>query len=804
MGGNSTFDKYFDIMRKNNRYLNKYCSRIDPVTHQDIDEASRECFKKIYEFCFSNFSKIKVKHLLEDNEIQDIDSFKKEIKEDLKNISASNCIFNTNVMNYFAYYFYKELYEFPKVIRKEYSSVGGNMQFVKEIESSKIFSEIHERLQDDKNIFITGEIGSGKTTLMKRLYIDLYTSNLSVYPIYIDILEYEKEIQEDESKFFEKLVADIKKKLGVSAIQYEESTETSENNSLENETGIGVGLPGIGGTKTKTNTSLNSQKIESVRESFESQEIPFILRNIYSSEEKKVIFLIDNLDTLNYENERFMLFDGDKAFGKFKIKTQIAKKLLRELLSWQDEIGRDKVGYICAFRPYVRTLFKLTQANNNEENLKLITEYEIVGNYADEVIEKRIELFEEIINFYSEILPQGTQKGISSLIDRYKNIFNKKKNSSGVYPTLSQHVLGELSHIANQGYRTIVNFFCNLVEINISFLEERNLNHNLILLYKLSFSKYFSQIIPPRCDSRKDNHSGKEFSYPNMFLVVADKNCNKEVSDICEPHEFSYWLKYLILLFVVYKKEKILLKDLINTFSEGKNSYRRNLVKLAIGSLGTANEYNCLQYDFRRSNIENLDELIDNTYVYPTEIGKNIIEKSLNFDISDLELFVEDWLLPKPRYDKIFCKNKEKIKEYLDRPIIENEEINYGYLNGSYRNGREYLKNMVVYKAKESLLFLYYLEISMNWEKEKHESVWEKIQEVVGNEQIFRENFFQEKRKFLIDTVIQKILGFLEEREKENIKKHLGNFNELLNQERECFNNFFKKVYENNISIPLE
>ena len=339
-------------------------------------------------------------------------------------------------------------------------------------------------------------------------------------------------------------------------------------------------------------------------------------------------------------------------------------------------------------------------------------------------------------------------------------------------------------------------------------------NNDILLLYKLGLYQKYSQILPYKVNGHdpanieiKQGKSGKDFTFPNLFLVVSNTICNIEYENACQPNIITYWLKYIILNFVKHNPltsmENILVKFSGNKHITQDLYYEPNLIKLAVGSLGTVNEYNCLTYDFHTVSMQDVDDLILNTKIKLTIRGETLIEDNELFDISTLQFLIEDWLLPKPKIDKILASNSEsslKLKEELKR--LMNCKINYEYLTDTTKYSK-ILRFFIIDKAKLSIWFLTLLEYSLKHEKILYSNAFKNF----GFIDRLDNDFFNERKLRIIDRVIKHILKNHYIKDKNTYDEDesmLVSFLNLCNNQEitESIDGYFNTVYT--LKVPIQ
>ena len=632
--------------------------------------------------------------------------------------------------NYIMKRFIEEYYIIPDAIYKSIN-VNGEAVDTFSVSSKEIFDSIYTNLDDNKMVFLEGGVGEGKTTFIYKLIYETINKN-----------------RRNGNKYIYKHL-----------------------------------------------TNLNAKSVDTMYQEIEKE-----LEN-----NSNAIVIIDNLDSFSFEHERFMFTKG--GFRDFKIQIQKIKELVTKLKSLISD-NKAKSALI-SVRPYVLSHFFDNRVLEN-------VDYSIIANssiyslkYKDDIAEKvifsRIQLFREMIE---KLLNDDTiQKGRKEIFEKYRNDILSMLNliSYETYKdgTLKKHkikvenkgktkyietfvlkknkILNELLKVTTQGLRTIVRLYRNL-----GFNDElfsAYFTNTIFLLYILGLHKKYSQILPFRCGKRQPNNSGKIYNYPNMFLSVAVSEANIK-RECARPHKMTYWLKIFVLLYIS-KNENASIKEIINVFSK----YDAELVKLALGSLGTINEYNCIEYDFpTRDNIDYSDFIVQ-TKAKLTKRGKYIIDNFAYLNYNNLEFFIDDWQLPKPRLDKIFddsFEDKNFIK-ILKQAREQLKNITYEYLSGKQKKGfnfRGFMKD----KTKLIIWYTYIFEASLNKELQQYNiNFWE-----------YDNRLFIKKRQEIVQEATNIVESHYNSQEY-SFKRELEEFNKDCNNYYSYIDKFFQEVFEKNI-----
>ncbi|HIP49495.1 MAG TPA: hypothetical protein EYG92_11095 [Lutibacter sp.] len=546
----------------------------------------------------------------------------------------------------------------------------------------------------------------------------------------------------------------------------------------------------------------------------------------FESGDKKNILFLDNLDSFSFSKERFMFMDTYRkdnekyGFSVFNDGIKSVRSIVETTKKLMEKKNIDIL--VVAVRPYVLTHFFDTETLNGFD-LSLLNRTMIYNIFRDKqitqkVVYDRIILFQHITGKYIDYLKnkgdnatkhKETQELLKEILKDFDSIMYKFVPSqygedleliTAAESSFKEHTaLERLYNITAQGYRTIVNIFAEL-KYNPD-LFSKYFSSDILLIFKMGLFKKYCQILPSTngCNARiNQGESGKTYNYPNMFLSVSNSEANGSIS--CGSTYLSYWLKILILEYINDKTtsmncEFIALKDVVSYFSLSGN-YDIELVKIALGSLGTINEYNCIEYKFTLRKIRNAEELIDTSGVKLTRRGKYFVSKKTFFLFNDLELFIDDWQLPLPSISprvKNHIAISDDLRNELEIEIRKNK--NYDYLLDEYGK----MSSFVMSKAKMSIWFIFLVESCR-----KYEFNFYGIKESYGYDEIF----FKDKLKRLIDDVNSIILGEISEEgtpaytdQGENVIEVLNNFATLCDKNKKSIDIFFEKVFKDKVLV---
>jgi len=283
----------------------------------------------------------------------------------------------------------------------------------------------------------------------------------------------------------------------------------------------------------------------------------------------------------------------------------------------------------------------------------------------------------------------------------------------------SPHSLSAIVRITHHGVRSFIDFL-RLLRPDFRHqydLVDRLFNkpHNLVRLYITNVYKKYSQ---------SQNH------FPNLFLVDAMVAPSNEFPLAHKPHRHTYWLKYLILKFIVSRHEN----HQVTTFQELKErfvdrcGYAEHLFCLTLGSLNAVNMSWCIEVD------ETLSPSTGLIRIRPTSRGKFLVGsdsgQEFAFDFDYLQFVVDDMQMSYPA-------------EWLGR-IYKRADL--GYVTSPAPVFNAGLFRYLHEKGDAVLNLLYVLEASANYEVEaflKHDS---KIRALLPDVAQMRQGFMQTYR----------------------------------------------------------
>lgn len=332
-----------------------------------------------------------------------------------------------------------------------------------------------------------------------------------------------------------------------------------------------------------------------------------------------------------------------------------------------------------------------------------------IENKQYEILDSRMRLYNKAVSkIVSKIKGKKDDFNLEVYRKLFKDIVRDRKENINHIQTITE--------IGRQGNRSFIDFISSLKVLSRdNTLIDRFIvrkQRAVIMLYIINTKDKFTQI---------ENH------FPNIFLndsTVCSSEIPSEFLNKYKPHLHTYWLKYFILKFI--KIENTNLDQVLILFNKTKAGYPKKLIKLALGSLNTDNDFKCIRLDEK---IEQTD--IKRRTIRITDRGKYLLNKEMHlyketsstvefcFNFLYLQLMIDDYLLsfPKTIFDKIFL-----------------EKLSYSYLLLSdLSEYKEKSIEMIKAKAKAVLYFIKVLKASLYTEQLLRKEIFEKL-EVLGVE----------------------------------------------------------------------
>lgn len=795
----SNFLDYFEVCPPQNMDTG-YCEKI--VIQSTKHEL--KFIEEIYKMCFdiNNVNNLEI----------DIDETMLLSKDDSLNLFTK---YNPEVISNL---FLKEYYNYPRVRLCSYSQYfdANRDEHFRNYNPVEVEECLYNALKIDnglgKVILLSGDIGEGKTTLLKKFYIDTKKNQgKHIIPIYFSI---------KDKEYGEKFQIDFLLDYIIKKIQNTKLQIKLNDKEINDFVDFGLGEKRIKKLKSQEGKINIHEYVDCVIDA-KGKNLGNILEFL-NKQKISVVLLLDNLDSFLYTDERYMFLKN--GFKEFNFGVKEIKNIVDEVSTFKN----NGLSMIFAMRPYVLSHITNNIQNNANFNADITNSLivNLVENVKDsnEVIRSRILLMHDLLKIISNKNKNNTNLilKIKPYIELLSTISNRY---IGYHRDERESITEKFYKIATEGYRTIIKFYSHL-PFDVSFVERYFDSNDILFLYKLGLQQKYCQILPryknginglEPCNMKIDKGtSGKEFNYPNMFLIVSKNECNVQLSE-CKENKITFWLKYLVLLSIekIANYNTLTYNGIENIFLGRRRQtkvYDDEVLALTVGSLGTVNEYNCIKYNFHTVewdfNEENLPQMLQdmkvNTSLSLTKRGKTLSNIDTLLDFSNLQFYAEDWLMPKPRLNKVLkgSDNSKKLRRYIKS--LYDCKGNYQYLvNGEIYS--DTLHPLVMDKARVSIWFLTLLEFSLKYEKLLYKDVFDNLSARSISVEL-TEEFFKKKKENIISIVQKNILHSYYIRnssEKLIDKKSLNEFLNLCNstEVRDSIDKYFLEVYSSEIKF---
>jgi hypothetical protein len=580
--------------------------------------------------------------------------------------------------------------EFQKLIRRRGSKEAIDINDFLSIVTHNPFSYVGAvpesgDLGSNENVFILGEIGSGKSLLMSWLVDQVRrqraaNDGFATVPIYIN---------------FDKDYGD--KTQGAQQLQ---------SSFLENLTE--KALNGLRFSGLEMRTAIESD----FEEEFPQRDLLSRLRGLFKiSARYKVRFILffDNIDAYHY------------AFAKHSFEAtgfELQRQSLIDSIIWLFDQLSDpsRIGHLGLVTIFACRTMVFEECKTHRKAIDPTTDYswrtvyDLIRLPERDILQTRIELFKRAFTKKAAEPASLASNEIwkqKDFIDTFKIdnraqtllLIGEQENSQ------SSDVLNDIKALSHHGLRSFIDFLSDLkIEFDVNgqvfWRLFRDPAATLRVLYMADLRKRFSQA--------HDEH------FPNVFLCDAVVRPDNSFPTLHKPHTHTYWVKYLILAFIQHSQDGIAtFNDVLRMFVE-RCKYDKHLVTLAVGSLAAENHSSCL----RATSFGDSPELRS---LALTPRGERLLKKGwytnspddpeLVFNYDYLQLVVDDYLMAFPVFKSSIGENVyEKI--YL-------KQADLSYLLAPDRKHQAAGKDYISKKGECCLHFFRVLEASFEVEAEQ-------------------------------------------------------------------------------------
>lgn len=559
------------------------------------------------------------------------------------------------------HYFLRNHYKIPKIYPTADTNYDStqlspiDFEDFKEVVTINPIQAVNEtsfEIGTNKVSYLIGDIGVGKSTLVSRLLMDFKTSvvvdkdEFSIIPILYDFeirykVENSDSLRSIESSFWYDLYD-----LTYRAV--------SENSNLADR----CNLEKIYRCFSDDETAKPSIVIHHLRQ----------LIHHFARFKIRVFYIFDNLDGYHYAYTKHSFFKGhtDEQFESVRDNIAALVKEFNYKDLWTS--GLDVI-FVC--RRYLYDYLScFSDVLPKDAHFSV---FQIAKVPTQTVVESRFDLFENAVEVVHEKNKTTKTQKFQEYMDHLRGLLTLQSTAKVVREAHSP-VLKALGELGHNGHRSVVRFLSALtLRYQDSDAMKRLFDqqpHLLLILYITNNYKRFSQ---------------EQSHFPNLFLCDAVVSPKRGINDVYMTHRHTYWLKYLICKFIDAKSKRnewVTGDQLIAEFTvkeeTGEFSYEPHLVKLALGSLCTTNEYSCIDINYSGHDAAqglgacrlSLTPRARFLLSHNTHIFQDAHAGEFCFGFHYLQLAVDDKLLalPKQWADKLFTHANYSYLYFDDAP----------------------------------------------------------------------------------------------------------------------------------------
>jgi hypothetical protein len=405
----------------------------------------------------------------------------------------------------------------------------------------------------------------------------------------------------------------------------------------------------------------------------------------------RLLLFVDNLDFYHFYYARYSFFSEYNKQQEKAVNDNIM--WLLSLFNSKENLGHMGLNVMTAVRNYVYEDI-VSKSYGTKTDINTAEAIKIAVPSEETILSTRFELLSDAIDVVLKN-KRGAARQLRELFEALQvQLLGKQFKTTETSPIKVINKLGQ------HGNRSLVSFFSSL---HLTYLDRELIGRFFIRQVKALYILYFNNMYKKY--SQKQNH------FPNIFLVDCVVMGVNNFPEAHKPHMHTYWLKYFLLKLIV-KKGKIKFNEIMDIFCI-VGGYDKHLVRHALGSLCTANEFRCAEIDFDAAG-----KNFESYKIKPTERGRFLFNTSNNiefcFEFVYLEVVIDDhWLcFPNMFIESVYMPDMEYSHLYDTRPSA--------FINSTI--------NSVMNKAKGILNFLKVLEASFMIEiKQKKPELYSKF-----------------------------------------------------------------------------
>ena len=367
----------------------------------------------------------------------------------------------------------------------------------------------------------------------------------------------------------------------------------------------------------------------------------------------RLLVILDNVDRYHFYYTKFCLFDSYRAAQIDSIRRNIDRILT--ILCENEFLGDCALCVVLACRP--ETLHAFTHHSSvlhtNTNRMRDLGVFHLQRSEHWPLVESRLSLLEAAIACFQQSKPTRYRE-YQSYLEIMRSVLSR--SCAPEDPRHWRNSLRLISDFAHQGPRSFLSFLSDLkidwrrqaevVEriFGASSLSQHQNNidpHNLLRLYITNNRQRYAQAC---------GH------FPNLFLVDATYAYDASFPESRIEHGHTYWLKYLLLKYIVSKTSDqdavVTLNDILRDFA---SSYPEALIRLVLGSLASTETSGCLEViESTNINVTRLSVTRRGAALYKLRDEQ---EWCLSWDY--LQFVIDDYQMAYPTliWDKVYPKN---------------------------------------------------------------------------------------------------------------------------------------------------
>lgn len=547
-----------------------------------------------------------------------------------------------------------------------------------------VCSESSYDLGTNKVTYLIGDVGVGKSTFLSRLVMDLVDDpNLDADGFRVVPIIYDFEIRHKDGAKLKNIDESFWADLYSLVYQTIASNKELASIGVPDEIAINPIVQGGG---------------------FHRELIHYLRQLIHHLALKKIrlFFIFDNLDRYHFHYTKYSFFNDYAAeqFESVKSNISVLVNMFDKKDLWASGLC---VLFVCRryLYDYLSNFDDVAPKDNH------FGVFQLLSTSTGAVVASRWDLFESAVKAVDTVAKATKTKAFNEYLQHLRGVMIVE-DTAAYHRQSDSAALDALARLGHNGHRSLVKF---LASLPLRYKDTDAINrllvnqpHLLVLLYIANNHQRYSQ---------------DQSHFPNLFLSDAVVSPNKEFSQAHQPHEHTYWLKYLILKYLSIREQErdyCTAEDIFNVFS-GNERYAEHLVKLVLGSLCTSGEFSCVEIGY------NSTSSITDCRLTLTERGKYLVGHDHRlfggghpidfcFNFHYLQLIVDDKLLafPKQWFNKVFLPSSK-----------------YGYLYLSDDEYGQIAPRVILSKIDAVFHFLKMLEACLEFEKQEKYNLFQEL-----------------------------------------------------------------------------